>query len=612
MTDFEDAIEDLVGPVDFDPQTLQTKYHAERNRRLRDDGDAQYVEMAGRFAAYDDDPYTERRERMSIEAQNDIVIVGGGFGGVLAAGRLREAGFTNIRVIEKGSEFGGTWYWNRYPGAMCDVESYCYLPMLETVGTVPKHRYSYAPEILAHAQRLAQHFGLYEQALLQTTVTEVRWADREGVWVVKTDRGDRIRARFLVMANGPLSRPKLPGITGIERFKGNAFHTSRWDYTYTGGNNEGQLVKLHDKRVGIIGTGASAIQCVPHLGASAEFLYVFQRTPSSVDARDNRETDPEWVATLAPGWQSERIRNFTAVVAGGDEDVDLVADGWTDIFRNLTGQAAKRAQARLGRRLTPQEKGRLMEVADYQKMNAIRRRIEESVDDPRTAELLKPWYRQFCKRPCFHDEYLPTFNRPNVALVDTGGRGVDCITENGVVVGQKEYAVDCLIYATGFEVGVHFTRRAGYEVIGRGEVSLTDHWRRGPRTLHGLQTAGFPNCFFIGMVQGAHTVNLPHLLDEQAKHVAYILVEVRSRGRRMVEATVEGENTWLAEIRRKAAASERFLAECTPGYYNDEGRVGNPFGNAATVYGGGPLKFFGILANWRAAGTLEGCELHRR
>ena len=609
MPAIPDVIRQTLGDIDFDPAVLKAKYLAERDRRLRQDGNEQYVEVAGDFSNYVDDPYTPRIERAPVFDTVEVVIIGGGFGGLLMGGRLREAGFESIRVIEQGGDFGGTWYWNRYPGAMCDVESYCYLPLLEELNYIPKHKYSFAPEIMAHTQNIARHYRLYDQALLQTTVTAMVWDESDDRWLIETDRGDRFKTRFVAMANGPLSRPKLPGIPGIDSFAGHTFHTSRWDYAYTGGDSTGNLHKLADKRVGIIGTGATAVQCIPHLGASAKSLHVFQRTPSSIDVRNNRETDPEWAASLKPGWQYERMANFNTLVSGGDQEVDLVADGWTDIFRNLTGIAAKTASRKIGRRLTAEERELLMEVADFQKMNGVRARAEMIVKDPATAEKLKPWYRQFCKRPCFHAEYLPTFNRPNVTLVDTAGKGVERITPQGVVVDGQEYPLDCLIFATGFEVGTGYTRRAGYDLVGRGGQKLSEKWADGLRTLHGLQTHGFPNCFFLGFTQSAVTVNVPQTLNEQACHVTYILKTVRERGATTTEATAEGEAAWLAEMDSKAKMGEQFRLECTPGYYNNEGQTGNRNSFFEYSYGAGPLRFFEILKDWRASGRLDGSEI---
>ena len=604
-----EAVTAVLGEIDFDPDQLHTKYLSERDKRVRDDHNEQYVETSGEFSKFLDDPYEKTVEREPLFDEVEIAIIGGGFGGLLMGGRLREAGFSDIRVIERGGDFGGTWYWNRYPGAMCDVESYCYLPMLEELDYVPKHKYSFAPEIMGHTQNIGHHYGLYENACFSTSVTKLSWDEAATRWIIETDRGDKMRAQFVAMANGPLNRPKLPGISGISSFEGHTFHTSRWDYEYTGGDNSGYLTGLNDKKVAIIGTGATAIQCIPHLGEASEHLYVFQRTPSSIDYRNNRETDPEWAASLEPGWQDKRMANFNTLVAGGDQEEDLVSDGWTDIFRNLTGTAAKLAGRKLGRRVSGREKGYLMQMADYQKMNSIRNRVDEVVEDAATAEALKPWYRQFCKRPCFHDEYLPTFNLPNVTLVDTQGKGVERITAKGVVANGVEHEVDCIVFATGFEVGTGDTRRAGYDIVGRNGQHLSDKWGNGPRTLHGMQTTDFPNCFFLGFTHTAVTVNVPQALNEQAMHISYMISQVRDQGATMIEATAEGEQMWVDEIQDKSKLGERFRAECTPGYYNNEGKAGNPDGFFTTSYGAGPIRFHRILDEWREDGRMDGAAI---
>jgi cyclohexanone monooxygenase len=600
----------IVGEIDFDPDALHDKYLAERDKRIRPDGISQYVEVKAEFSHYVDDPYVEPGfTRAPVTDEVEFAIIGGGFGGLLMGARLREAGFASIRLVESAGDVGGTWYWNRYPGAMCDVESYVYLPLLEELGYIPKHKYSFAPEILEHSRAIARHYRLYDDALFQTSITGMEWDEAGQRWIISTNRGDRFKARYVAMANGPLSRPKLPGIPGINDYKGHTFHTSRWDYRYTGGDSTGGLEGLKDKRVGIIGTGATAIQCVPHLGEWAKELYVFQRTPSSVDVRNNAPTDPAWAAGLTPGWQKRRRDNFNTLVSGGDADEDLVHDGWTDIFRNLTGAAAKEASRILGRRLNSSERGEMMAIADYRKMNQVRARVDELVKDPATAALLKPWYRQFCKRPCFHDEYLQTFNRPNVTLVDTNGHGVERLTERGLVANGREYELDCLIFATGFEVGTSYTRRAGYDIVGRGGQTLSEHWAHGLRTLHGLTSHGFPNCFFLGFTQTAITISVPQALTEQADHVTYVVSQARDRGVRVVEPTAEAEQAYVDEVKSLARVGERFYRECTPGYYNSEGQEGNRQGFFSEMYGAGPLRFFEVLANWRASGDLPGMKL---
>jgi len=591
--------------IDFDPDALRAKYREERDRRIRTDGNEQYVEVQGDFSRYVDDPYVDpgfTREPLTDEV--GVLIIGGGFGGLLAAARLREAGIDDLRIIEKGGDFGGTWYWNRYPGAQCDIEAYIYLPLLEETGYIPKEKYSFAPEIMEHSRRIGRHFDLYRHACFQTQIKSITWNEEEFRWIITTNRNDCFRARFVVMSNGPLNRPKLPGISGIDSFAGHTFHTSRWDYGYTGGDTNGNLHKLADNRVAVIGTGATAVQCVPHLAKYAKHLYVFQRTPSSIDERGNRPTDPEWVKTLGPGWQKQRMENFNVLVSGGNQEVDLVNDGWTDIIRNLGGLLIGKKDSEK----SPADMMRLMEIADFKKMNQIRARVDVIVKDKRTAESLKPWYRQFCKRPTFNDEYLPAFNRPNVTLVDTLGRGVDRITAKGLVFEGVEYEADCIIFATGFEVGTSYTRRAAFEIYGRGGKSLTEYWAGGMKTLHGFCSAGFPNCFHMGITQNALTANFPHMLEEQSRHITELILHAKAQEARCIEATPEAEAEWVATIKEKAMNNRDFLEACTPGYYNNEGKPEKGFGLAGELYGGGPVEFHELIRRWRQDGEMKGLQ----
>jgi len=589
----------------FDPTALRAKYRTERDRRLRLDGNDQYLEIKGAFAHYLDDPYVEPGfTRALLTDEVEVVVIGGGFGGLLAAARLREAGVTGIRIVEKGGDFGGAWYWNRYPGAACDIESYIYLPLLEEIGYLPVEKYSRAGEILAHAQAIGRHFDLYREACFQTEVTQLRWDEAAALWTISTNRGDAMKARFVVMANGPLNRPKLPGIPGVETFEGHSFHTSRWDYAYTGGDAAGNLAGLKGKRVGVIGTGATAVQCVPHLAKGADELFVFQRTPSSIDVRANRPTDPAWAASLQPGWQRKRMDNFNVLVSGGVQEEDLVADGWTDIIGNLLFLARKKREA--GESVG--DPVALMQLADFRKMEQVRARVDAVVKDPATAAALKPWYNQFCKRPCFHDEYLSAFNRPGVTLVDTGGRGIEAIIPRGVVAGGRTYELDCLIYATGFEVGTGYTRRAGYEIYGKGGLSLADKWEGGVATLHGLMSAGFPNAFIMSNAQSGFTANFPHMMNEQSRHIAYIVKECLDRQARTVEASTAAEDAWVEAVVDCAVLRRKFQEDCTPGYYNNEGRP-SALSARNGPYGKGPIAFVQILEAWRAEGRLEGLAL---
>jgi len=594
----------LQNDLPFDPDALRRKYSEERDKRVRVDGNEQYQDVVGDFAHYLNDPYVEPLVREPLYDDVEVVIIGGGFGGLLTGARLREAGIQDLRVIEKGGDFGGTWYWNRYPGAACDVESYIYLPLLEELGYIPKEKYTHAPEILKHSRAIGEHFDLYRNACFQTEVTEVRWDDDAQRWIISTNRDDRMRARFVCMANGPLHRPKLPGIAGVETYRGHSFHTSRWDYDYTGGTSDGGLSGLAGKRIGIIGTGATAVQCVPHIGAAAGELFVFQRTPSSIDVRNNRDTDPAWAKSLEPGWQKRRMENFNNLVSGIPESEDLVGDGWTDIIGKLLVMVRNNANADF----SPEGLAQTMELADFEKMEQIRSRVDQIVHDNSTAEALKPYYRQFCKRPCFHDEYLQTFTRPNVTLVDTAGQGVDCITERGVVANGVEYELDCIIYATGFEVGTEYSRRAGYEIIGRDGITLTEKWADGASTFHGFHTRGFPNCFIISNLQSGFTVNFPHMLSEQATHLGYILSHAEKNGITRIETTEKAENEWVQKIISLSQMNVKFLESCTPGYYNNEGKPSDRAIQNGS-FGGGSVAFIQLLEKWRADKSFAGLEL---
>ena len=610
MSPERERLHNLFPDLDFDPEALREKYRIERNKRLRDDGENQYIEAASQFAHYaDDDPYVDPgfvREPLDVDIE--VAVIGAGFSGLMTAARLKERGITNFRIIEAGGDFGGTWYWNRYPGAQCDIESYCYLPLLEETGYMPKEKYSFAPEIYEHTQRIGGYFGLYDNAIFQTRVTGVKWLEDAQRWQISTHRKDNIRAQFVIQATGPANRPKLPGIPGIADFKGHTFHTSRWDYDYTGGDHNGGLTKLADKRVAVIGTGATAIQCVPFLGEYAKQLYVFQRTPSSVDLRGNRPTDETWYQDLEPGWQRARRENFAAVLTGQNFTEDLVADGWTDIARRIGISLMNRRQDTGN--LDMEEIMLRAEIADFQKMNEIRGRVDETVAKAEAADRLKPWYRQFCKRPTFNDAYLATFNRANVKLIDVSdSKGVERITENAVVADGIAYEVDCIIYATGFEITTAAHRRVDFDTIGRGGQSLYDHWADGYRTLHGLSSHGFPNWFTIGINQNGLSPNMTAMFDDQAVHVAHIISEVKRRGLQVVEVTAEAEDAWVGQIIALAGSgAAAFLEQCTPGYYNREGK-GSGGNMQNSPYAPGINSFNALLQQWREQGDLEGMAL---
>ncbi len=586
---------------------LRDKYRAERDKRLRVDGNEQYIEPTGKYAHYLDDPYVEPPDREPVRDEIEFAFVGGGFAGLTTGAALKQAGIHDVRIIEKGGDFGGTWYWNRYPGAMCDTAAMVYMPLLEETGHMPSRKYVHAPEILAHCRRIGEHFELYDNALLSTEVTALDWEPATSRWLIRTNRGDEIRARFVAMGTGPLHRPKLPGIPGIETFEGHSFHTSRWDYAYTGGNPDGALMTgLADKRVGIIGTGATSVQCIPHLSAAAGELFVFQRTPSSIDVRNNHDIEAEWFDGLEPGWQDKWLMNFTTLQTGGFAAEDLVKDGWTDLTHRIRDRMIE---------MNPTELSREAFLAAYrdsddEKMNEIRERVDQIVTDPDTAEALKPWYRQLCKRPCFHDEYLQAYNNPTTHLVDTDGKGVTEITATGVVAGGRHYELDCLVFASGFEVGTSFARRSGFETTGRDGLTLSAHWEAdGMRSLHGRNVHGFPNLFVVGFSQAANLIsNVPHNLVEAGRTVAAMVKHAQATGATEVEVTAEAEQGWLDLLR---SGNRRFASDpdCTPGYYNNEGQ---PDENASQIaglgYPDGPVAYFEYIDQWRSSGDFVGLD----
>jgi cyclohexanone monooxygenase len=580
----------------LDYEALSRRYAEERTKRLRPDAVRQYQALEGEFAGFDADPNASQNFRRDpIEREADVLVIGGGYGGLLTAAQLRKRGVDGIVMVEKGSDFGGTWYWNRYPGVRCDVESYIYVPLLEETGFVPSERYAKGAEIQQQCRLIAEKFDLYRGALFQTIAQRLTWSDADRRWLATTDRGDRISARFVVAATGLYSSPKLPGIPGIEAFEGPSFHTSRWDYDFTGGSADGDLAGLHDKTVGIIGTGSTGIQCVPPVARSAKHLYLFQRTPASVDVRGNRPTDVEWFRSQQPGWQHERMLNFTQWTSGLPQAVDMVADSMTDLFREKSLAA--------GVEMSPEERER----AEIAKMERVRQRVDAIVKDRQTAEALKPYFHYFCKRPGFSDNYLQVFNRSNVTLVDTAGKGVEEVTPKGLVVAGREYDLDCIIYATGFDFMTSFTRESGLSIEGRGGRSLEEKWSNGAHTLYGMQTRDFPNFFVLSIVQAGTSINYLHTADAQSRYMAELIDHCLRNELATVEPTQEAEDEWVEQCVALSADRLAFFEKCTPSYFNFEGARPRAF-ELNSPYGGGPLAYFGALEeeiDRRFAGSLE-------
>ncbi|MDR2988831.1 MAG: NAD(P)/FAD-dependent oxidoreductase [Nocardiopsaceae bacterium] len=592
--------------TEADYDALRQRYAQERDKRLRPDGNDQYIELKGKFARLLEDPYTPRADRPAKHDHVAVTFIGGGFAGLVTCARLKASGIDSVRIVEKGGGFGGTWYWNRYPGAQCDTASMIYLPLLEETGHMPSERYAHAPEILRHCNRIADHFGLHDDALLHTEVTSAEWDAAHSRWIVRTNRGDEFTSEFVGIGTGPLHVAKLPGIDGIETFSGHSFHSSRWDYAYTGGHPDGaSMDRLADKRVAIIGTGATAVQCIPRLARSCRELLVFQRTPSSVDVRANQPIDPGWFAGIAtPGWQDRWLDNFVANMSAAEApSEDLVNDGWTDLVKRIRGRLAAPRSASAGFSDLLAE----FENADFDKMSEIRDRVDTIVEDKDTAAKLKAWYRQLCKRPCFHDEYLAAFNLPSVRLIDTDGKGVERISDRGVVAAGAEYPVDCIIYASGFEVGTAPTRRYGFDLTGKGGIRLSEFWSAGMRTLHGIHVRGFPNVFLVQLGHGGNFIaNVPHNLTDAAKTIAAIVTHMRDRGFDQVDVSRQAEDAWMEQLAPNPVMSS-FLAACTPGYYNNEGQGPSPH-SLLVGYAHGAPAYFRYIDQWRSSGDFTGLE----
>ncbi len=608
---------DLPAADEINIDALKAKYQQERDRRMKKEGQEQYVKPVDDFAyTYEGDPYTPVTNREPLTKDIEVVILGGGWSGIMTGIELRKQGINDFCHIDHAGDFGGVWYWNRYPGLQCDNDAYCYLPLLEETGFMPSKKFTEGYEIREYAQSLCKKYNLYENALFHTMVKSIVWDEALKRYHIKTKQGDDLRARHLIVANGLLNIPKLPGIEGIETFKGHMFHTARWDYDYTGGEEKNPVLdKLADKKVAIVGTGATAIQLVPYLGKYAKEFYVLQRTPSCVDTRRNTETDPEWVKSLAPGWQAKRRANFHrgANERYQDQEEDLIVDIWTEVNRRLTTEFNQGDYYP-----TMEEYAERREVMDFRVMERLRNRVDAIVKDKETAEKLKPYYRYQCKRPTSNDNYYETFNRDNVHLIDVSEtQGVERLTENGFVANGVEYECDCMIFASGYEVTSDLDRRWGFETFkGRNGFSMYDNWSGGYKTMHGVVTHGFPNMYIIGLNQGGLNSTLTLNFEAQSQHVAYIIKEVKKRGAVAVEVTKEAQTAYVQHLRDTEIDNTEWIRQCTPSYFNNEGKPDvDENGNEryrfylGETYGPGWDAFVALLENWRQSGELEGLKL---
>ncbi|KAL5333847.1 hypothetical protein BJX70DRAFT_405870 [Aspergillus crustosus] len=641
------------------PQHLaatRKKYAEEANKRLRPEGTAQFLPLTSsdseRLRSLADDPWVNHAKLnaqsppIKENSRHRFFILGAGFGGLQFAVRLLNEGIAKsvdeIRLADAAGGFGGTWCWNRFPGLHCDIESYVYLPLLEETGYVPSHKYAPAAEIRGHAERIAEKWNLGEKTSFRTDIESVAWDEREQVWIVdavehrghgERERRFQFKAEYVYLAAGVLTKPQVPKIPGIPKFGGKLFHTARWNYGISGGSQEDQrLTGLQGKRVAVIGTAATAIAVVPEVAKYAKELFVVQRTPAYVKARNQRPTDPkEFQSTVAgkKGWQDERQRNLNKFMtrAAKEGEVNLVNDGWTDspAYSAVLGTPGHGVVGELSQEELEKHWDNY-HALDLPHQDRVRARVDEIVKDHETAEKLKPWYPSWCKRPTFSDFYLQAFNRPNVHLVDTDGKGPSDITEKGVVVAGKEYPVDIIIFSTGYKTpsagNGSPSARTGVHIIGRGGQSLDEKWASvGPATLHGYATSGFPNLFFSGTAQATITGNNIFMLGLIAKHVAYWIGEAEKRvgsgreKRAIVEVTRDAEEAH-AQLVLQRSPFYSVIGGCTPGYFNGYGEgaaVTDPVEKAkrakASTWSEGTISFLNLIEDWRAEGNLKGLSV---
>ncbi|KAL2860825.1 flavin-containing monooxygenase [Aspergillus lucknowensis] len=631
------------------------RYAEEATKRLRPDGPAQFLQLTesdeARLRTLADDPWVDhvalnaRPSPIADGGTYRFFVLGAGFGGLHFAVRLLEEGVAKnadeIRLVDAAGGFGGTWYWNRFPGLHCDVESYVYLPLLEETGYVPRQKYASGLEIREYAERIAERWDLVDKTLFRTDVRGVAWDERAQLWSIESveQRGRGLaeapiqrtfRAQYVYLAAGVLTRPQVPKIPGLLSFEGSLFHTARWNYTVSGGSQEDQrLTRLKGKRVAVVGTAATAIAVIPEVAKYAAELYVVQRTPAYVKPRGQHATDGDtFRARVASekGWQFKRQINLNKWLtdSAAPGEANLVNDGWTD----MPAYSAVLGSPRHGivdPSLENLEKhADAFHALDLPHMESIRARIDQIVRDQETAEKLKPWYPSWCKRPTFSDTYLQTFNRPNVHLVDTDGKGPSRITQNSLVVDDKEYPVDIIIFSTGYRVPSRDhaspAARTGVRVLGRGGQSLEDKWNaHGAATLHGYATNGFPNLFFSGTNQATITGNNVFMLGLIAAHITYWISEAERRvgaGKRAIlEVTREAEEAHTAEVLRRAPYFS-VLAGCTPGYFNAHGEVATITDPAekqkrtrGVVWSEGTVSFLEYIGKWRDEGSLKGISV---
>ncbi len=486
----------------------------------------------------------------------DAVVVGAGFAGLYMLHRLRGLGLATT-VFETGSGVGGTWYWNRYPGARCDIDSleysYQFSDALQQEWEWTE-RYATQPEILRYANHVAERFDLLRDIRFETRVVSARFDDESLRWRIETDRGEAVSARWCIMATGCLSSANLPAIPGRESFRGRAYHTGRWPH-------EG--VDFSGQRVGVIGTGSSAIQSIPLIAEQASRLYVFQRTPTYSVPAHNQPLDPETVREIKAGYRAFRERNAQQPFGFGSR-LARPPEGALSLDEERREQVYEERWREGGLPFLATFADLMLDpAANETAAEFIRKKIRGIVRDPAVAERLLPTQVVGCKRLCVDTSYYATYNRENVTLVDLREEPIEAIDATGLATRARHYDLDAIVFATGFDAMTGALGRI--DVRGRGGRTLEQKWSAGPRTYLGLATEGFPNFFMItGPGSPSVLSNMIPSIEQHVDWIADCIAHVRDRGAAGIEATAEAEDAWVDHV--NAVGGHTLFPSCSSWY----------------------------------------------